>query len=158
MNKNNKYQLLLKILEEEKRIISTDSNSIKSKNRLAEIQEIKSGYSVYELDCVIELAKKNPDLELIKKKYLEYYKSRIDKKKKRIRAHIERLNEEYELEQKERKLKEQEEEDELVYFILFCIMPKNIENLGFKTQDIFIQSLMTMMIEQDNQHKHIFKM
>ncbi len=70
-NKNyNKNYILLGVIHQEKYLISSMSSMNKddrnsANKRLKQIQEIKAKYSQYELDYVIELAKKNRDIEYV---------------------------------------------------------------------------------------------
>lgn len=143
MNKN-KYELLLLILEEEKAILSS-TDSTKQLKRLAEIHEIKKGFYPCEVEAVHEFLKENPETDLIKKKYAEYCQLQSDRKRKRIKEYLKRLNDELIRSQKSKRLRQEKQEDELLNFILWCIFSRDSTLIYMITEDLFLSSVMAMI-------------
>lgn len=149
--KSNKYVFLLNILEEEKKLLSVNDFKTNA-NRLAEINEIKKAFYPCQIELVNEFLSENPDTEVVKKEYAEYYKAQKDKKKKRIREYLDRLNKELVRSRKTKQLKQEKEEDELLNFILWCIFSRDATLICMITEDLFLSSVM-LMIAGDNKLK-----
>jgi hypothetical protein len=144
--KNSKYELLLFILEEEKTILSS-TDSTKQSERLAEIHEIKKGFYPCEVEAVYEFLKESPDTDLIKKKYAEYCQLQSDRKRKRIKEYLKRLNDELTRSQKSKRLQQEKQEDELLNFILWCIFSRDRTLIYMITEDLFLSSVMAMIAD-----------